>query len=298
MIHKHLLDIADNFDTFFFDAWGVFNFGGPVSQSAIAVMAELMARGKSVSIMSNTPQTVDGMMAHYAKNGLVSGVHFQNAFSSGQLCYERINSGALPVSGKSYYIAWDNTGSPLLNAQYNLFRDSDYVQVSDINDADFVYCDFPTHSGALFSDEGLMAPELEKLAMMGLPIICANADLHAMSGGVALITQGLPCKILEQRGVPVIYYGKPYPEIYTDAMTKLVNPDPSRTVMIGDTLHTDILGATRAGIRSCLTLVGGISANDLTAQGLDLTRANLDAAAVAIGARIDYVIEKVPANEL
>ena len=162
MIYKSLMDIADNFDTFFFDAWGVFNIGGNISKSAIDVMAELVKRGKSVSIMSNTPQLTSGMIKHYGKKGLESGVHYQNCFSSGQLCADVAIAGELPVPGKKYYVAWDNTGLDIINPEYNILQDTDYIKVSNINDADFVYCDFPTHNDTLFSDPQFLEPELSR----------------------------------------------------------------------------------------------------------------------------------------
>lgn len=298
MIYKNLMEIADKFDTFFFDAWGVFNIGGQISQSAIDVMRELVSQGKSVSILSNTPQSAAGAIVHYGKRGLTQDIHFHNVFSSGQLCLEHALRGDIPVLGKKYYRAWDNTGNPIQNDSYNVFQGSDYVKVSDINDADFVYCDFPTNNGELFSDEALMEPELSKVIAAGKPVICANPDFHVFLNGEFVLTQGTPCKIFEHCGLPVIYYGKPHAEIYLDAMAKLGDVNPGRTLMIGDTLHTDILGAKRAGIKSCLTLAGGISARDIIAAGKELTAENINAAGEKIGAVPDYIIEKVPATDL
>ncbi|MDR0726878.1 MAG: TIGR01459 family HAD-type hydrolase [Rickettsiales bacterium] len=298
MIYKNLMEIADNFDTFFFDAWGVFNVGGKISKSAIDVMAELVYQGKSVSIMSNTPQSMAGAIVHYGKRGLTQGIHFQNIFSSGQLCKDAADAAKIPAAGTKYYVAWDNSNNPIVNKSYNLFIDSDYVKVSDINKADFVYCDFPTYNESLITDEALMEPELSKVISAGKPVICANPDLHAFFTDERFITQGTPCKIFEQVGLPVIYYGKPYAEIYLDAMAKLKDVNPRRTLMIGDTLHTDILGAKRAGIKSCLTLAGGIGAGELIAAGQELTVENINAAGESVGAVPDYIIEKVPAVDL
>ncbi|MDL2296028.1 TIGR01459 family HAD-type hydrolase [Lachnospiraceae bacterium OttesenSCG-928-E19] len=298
MIYKSLMDIADNFDTFFFDAWGVFNIGGTISKSAIDVMAELVKLGKSVSIMSNTPQLTSGMIRHYGKKGLIQGVHFQNSFSSGQLCADFALAGKLPVPGKKYYVAWDNSGLDIVNPEYCVLQGTDYIKVSNIDDADFVYCDFPIHNDTLFSDPEFLEPEMGRVISAGKPVICANPDLHVCFGGEFVFTQGTPCKVFEEHGLKVIYYGKPYPEIYLDALQKLGNVDPLRTLMIGDTLHTDILGATRAGIKSCLTISNGITERDLKLAGLEVNEDNIIAAATKIGARVDYIIERVPLVDL
>lgn len=288
------MEIADKFDVFFFDAWGVFNIGGTISKSAVAVMADLQTRGKSVSIMSNTPQSAAGVTAHYGKSGLIPGVHYQNIFSSGQLCMDIARRGEIPAPGKKYYVAWDYTcGLPGGGASYDMFAGTDYSKVADISSADFVYLDFPRAASNLITDEKLMEPELSKVIAAGKPVICTNPDLHACHGNEFVIMQGTPARIFAAHGLKIIYYGKPHPEIYLDAMNKIGNVDAARTLMVGDTLHTDILGARRAGIKSCLTLADGITARDLTLAGRELNRENINAAGAKIDAVPDYIIEKV-----
>lgn len=173
-------------------------------------------------------------------------------------------------------------------------RNSDYEQVSEIADADFVICEFPTDNGVLTTDLSVMMPMIEKIAASKKMVICPNPDLHFLYDGEFVVAHGSVCAELEKRGAPVVYYGKPHPEIFDIALSAFPGLNPERTVMIGDTLHTDILGATRAGIKSCLTLERGISANDLK----NPTEESIHAAAVKIGARVDYIIKKVPREDL
>jgi ribonucleotide monophosphatase NagD (HAD superfamily) len=49
--------------------------------------------------------------------------------------------------------------------------------------------------------------------------------------------------------------GKPSSEIFFSAM-RLLNAKPESTLMIGDRLNTDILGAQNAGIQSIAVLTG------------------------------------------
>ena len=67
-------------------------------------------------------------------------------------------------------------------------------------------------------------------------------------------------------GVAPIIIGKPEPNMYQLAMTRL-GVAPAETAAIGDRLETDILGAVRAGIRSVLVLSGVSSREQLA--GLD-----------------------------
>jgi ribonucleotide monophosphatase NagD (HAD superfamily) len=112
------------------------------------------------------------------------------------------------------------------------------------------------------------------------------------------LTAGTPCKCFNDAGMKVFYYGKPFPEIFNTALKSLGNANPARTVMVGDTLETDILGANRAGIGSCLTLAHGITARNLAVAGYELTVDNIMRAAAEISAHPDFIIEKLPAGEL
>ena len=46
--------------------------------------------------------------------------------------------------------------------------------------------------------------------------------------------------------------GKPFPEVFERALKSV--PAKSRVVMVGDTLGTDIVGASKVGISSCLVM--------------------------------------------
>lgn len=63
-------------------------------------------------------------------------------------------------------------------------------------------------------------------------------------------------------GVTPVIIGKPEPIMFQSAL-ELLDGDPDTTLMIGDRLETDILGAQRAGIRTLLLLTGVTSRADL-----------------------------------
>jgi 4-nitrophenyl phosphatase len=56
--------------------------------------------------------------------------------------------------------------------------------------------------------------------------------------------------------------GKPEPAMFHSALKRL-NSTPDRTLMIGDRLDTDILGAQQAGLRTALVLTGISRAEDV-----------------------------------
>jgi 4-nitrophenyl phosphatase len=57
-------------------------------------------------------------------------------------------------------------------------------------------------------------------------------------------------------------FGKPEPHLFRQALARLGTP-PERTAALGDRLETDILGGSRAGLRTILVLTGVTSRSDL-----------------------------------
>ena len=54
------------------------------------------------------------------------------------------------------------------------------------------------------------------------------------------------------------FFGKPFPKVYALVEDSLPQLNPSEIIMCGDTLHTDILGATARGWRSVLVTQDGM----------------------------------------
>ena len=50
--------------------------------------------------------------------------------------------------------------------------------------------------------------------------------------------------------------GKPNPQLYQHLLHTLGDPQPERILAIGDTLHTDILGARTVGMHTAVSRVG------------------------------------------
>jgi len=68
-------------------------------------------------------------------------------------------------------------------------------------------------------------------------------------------------------GQQPIVFGKPEPHLFNEALARL-GTLPEQTVALGDRLETDILGGTRAGLRTILVLTGVTSRAELEAAEL------------------------------
>lgn len=98
-----------------------------------------------------------------------------------------------------------------------------------------------------------------------LPWVATNTDWTIpVKGGVAPGNGALVSAVHLAVGRLATFAGKPEPEIFQVAFERF-GIAPERTLMIGDRLDTDVLGANRAGVHSALVLTGIDSAKTLLA---------------------------------
>ena len=82
------------------------------------------------------------------------------------------------------------------------------------------------------------------------------------ANGVAPGAGSLLAALAAASGVEPTIIGKPHPPMF-EAALELLGTDAPRTLMIGDRLNTDILGAARVGMRTALVMTGIASRDDL-----------------------------------
>jgi HAD superfamily hydrolase (TIGR01459 family) len=97
---------------------------------------------------------------------------------------------------------------------------------------------------------------LRYFAQKGLTMVCANPDVVVNRNGVLGIGPGALAVYYEKLGGRVIYFGKPYDDIYNLSLDKLSGIAARRILVIGDSLSTDIAGANRYGLDSLLVGTG------------------------------------------
>ena len=83
-------------------------------------------------------------------------------------------------------------------------------------------------------------------------LVCTNPDLTVHRGEKEEFCAGYIAKIFEELGGKVIYYGKPYKEIY-----KMCFEKNEKVLAIGDNLRTDIKGANNINI-DCVFISEGV----------------------------------------
>lgn len=290
MIYPSLKYLSD-FDVYLVDAYGPFVGASGVSQTAIQVMADLVAAGKKVCVLSNGSELAADAVNSYHKKGLLAGVHFNGFMTSGQFTYEAIQKRELPVLGTKFFVfGTANFKKP--EKLPTIFNGSAYSVVDKVEEADFVYCGIPQINGEDRLEMTDFLPGLAEIKKAGLALVCANPDLRANEGGRFVVRQGLVCETYEKMGGRVVRYGKPDARIF-DRILSGYDVARERVLMIGDTLGTDILGANRAGIKSCLVLDGGMTEYALKQKGQAVTEENVMAFINGQNAVPDYICRRM-----
>ncbi len=240
---------AGHYDAFILDLWGVVHDGTKPYPGALDCMAKLREGGKPLLLLSNAPRTND-FVSEFLESIGVPVDSYDHILTSGDMTRQVLkdrNYDFLQKKGLKFY-------------QYGAEKDRgvddglDYERVYDINEADFLIC-----TG--LANDDVETPEeyrvlLTDSAALGLPMLCANPDLTVMKGDKILYCAGALAALYEELGGQVELFGKPYPTAYEQAMKKLGVSDPSRILAVGDSMRTDIKGATGMKIDNVLVSSG------------------------------------------
>lgn len=253
-----LLDIAPKYDTVLTDMFGVIWDGEAFFDGVFDIFIDLKKSGQKIYIISNAT-TLGAIMSEKAQQaGLILGVHFDGFITSGDTLKAKLEKGFFEqVAGKNdykfYIIGRDN---PML------FQNISHYQTRSLDDADFVYVSSLIIDGVHPQSLDAFIPDLERALSLNLPIVCANPDFFAFYKELKYFTGGSAAKWYEEHGGKTYWIGKPYTNIFEYAMS-VTGADKQKTVMIGDTLRTDIAGAHNAGLDSVLITGRGIIADEL-----------------------------------
>lgn len=238
-----IVELADHYDAFVFDAFGVLNVGNTAIPGATAAVAELQSRGKAVYILTNAAtQPRPQLLAKFAHLGFTilpeQIVSSRDALlaSLSETDFERRWGVIAPQKPKS-----DRWPRNLVLPDEAGFSEVDgYL--------------FLSTSG--WTDAHQMAWEA-MLMRRPRPVYVGNPDLVAPRESDFSIEPGfyslrLPERLFNQ----VRHYGKPYTSSFDLLKYRLERDfhiaDNRKVLMVGDTLHTDILGGFVAGFDTAL----------------------------------------------
>ena len=240
--------LADRYDGFILDLWGVVHNGRTPYPGVAPALAKLRARGKGVAFLSNAPRRSHVVDTLLTGMGLDRGL-WDAIITSGELAWRALRDReALGYGRRALHIGPERDLSTI--------EDLDIELVADPAAADWVLNTGPDPERGNGAVEPY-SPMLESCAARGLPMYCVNPDRFVMVGENRVICAGALADLYVQLGGPVAReIGKPDPAVYTPVLEALGIHDVARVVAIGDSPHTDLAGAQAAGIDAVWALTG------------------------------------------
>ena len=240
-----LLEITDQIYAFVFDAFGVLNVGETAIPGAVERLKQLRELGCAIRVLSNA--------ASYDP-GSVIGKFKRLGFD--------LQDGEIITSRESALFNLDSCHWGVIAARGDA--------LSDITQKTTVLEDDPAAYGAvdkfLFLSTADWTDERQELLEQALicksrAIRIANADLVApRDDGFSLEPGYFGHRIADVTLANVEFFGKPFSHVYKMIEASLPNVELNRIAMCGDSLHTDILGASAAGWRSIFVTKDGLFA--------------------------------------
>jgi ribonucleotide monophosphatase NagD (HAD superfamily) len=99
----------------------------------------------------------------------------------------------------------------------------------------------------------------QALLAQSRPLVVANPDLVAPREEGLSFEPGLVAhEVTERTGQKAAFFGKPFGNAFDTALARLKDVPRHRIAMVGDTLHTDVLGGASAGIGTILITDHGL----------------------------------------
>ncbi|KAF0675240.1 HAD-IIA family hydrolase [Profundibacterium mesophilum] len=244
-----LEEVAADFDVILLDAYNVLNVGETPIPGAAARIAALRAAGRAVMVVSNAagyPKPV--MMARYAQPGF--------DFARREVVTSR----------KALLTHLDGHAPRRWGTMLDRTHGLEDFGARDITILGDDPASYANAEGLLLIGSGLWNATRQRLLEEALarhprPVLVGNPDIVApREGGLSQEPCHYEHRLADRTGITPVFLGKPFRGIYEIALSRLPAPcPPGRALMVGDTLHTDILGGRHMGFAAALVPVSARS---------------------------------------
>tara|TARA_B100000676_G_scaffold198282_1_gene194875 strand:+ start:154 stop:972 length:819 start_codon:yes stop_codon:yes gene_type:complete len=244
-----LSSIADNYQLFYIDLWGVIHNGIKLHDEAINVLKQISKKNKDYVLLTNAPRPKSSVKVFLEKLGMEKEIS-DHVFTSGEAALNYLKKNFFD---KNFF----HIGPP---RDFDLFKDFKNNKLINIEKSDYLLCTglFDDHDKDLIFYKNLLEKHLKK------KMICTNPDLIVDRGTTREFCAGSVAMVFEKMGGEVVYFGKPYPEVYNQS----INNKDKKILCIGDNLNTDIKGANLLNYDS-LIISNGIHKLEIKEKGIE-----------------------------
>ncbi len=238
-------DLADRFDVFILDQFGVLHDGTAPYPGAVETLIQLKQAGKQTLLLSNSGKRSAPNEVRLEKLGFVPG-SWNHFLSSGEVAWQSLQrSLGDGRTVRCLLVSRDGDRSAVEGLPLTL--------VDDGADADIVLL---AASGGDRFDLDHYRRLLEPAAARGVVCLCTNPDKIMLTSVGPRFGAGRIAELYVELGGPLTWIGKPFAEIYAATLKLLGNPDRARVVCVGDSIEHDIAGGRGAGLSTALVTTG------------------------------------------
>lgn len=245
-----LMDIADEFDVAVLDSFGVLNVGDAIIPGAAEAVIALRSKGKHIIVLTNGA-TLDQTGAVAKVKGFGFDIESEDVISSRSALH-------VGLQGFDPGMLWGIMAPPHANCHT---LGIDHVLLDEAPET------FSKVDGFIMLSAHDWSPGQQVLLQTALakkarPVLVGNPDLVSPQRGELFVEPGYYAWcVYEETGVVPQSFGKPHPQVFEQAKHRIRQVqgavDLSRVLMVGDSLHTDIIGGAAAGFKTVLTTQDG-----------------------------------------
>lgn len=252
--------VADRYDGYILDLWGVLHDGVRPYPGVLDALRRLKGARKRIVILSNGPRRASAVARRTGEIGippeLYDGLH-----SSGEQTWRMLKN-----RDDARYVALGSRVYPLMPERDRGLLDGLDIELA----ASPAAAEFLLVTGLIGRSDNVAAYEgaLSEGAKLALPMVCANPDLEVVHDGIRELCAGALAQRYEELGGTVLYIGKPYAAVYHTCLALLQGVEQRRIIAVGDSLRTDVAGATAMDLDSLL-VTNGIHGEELAGAGGD-----------------------------
>ncbi|MGE3149139.1 MAG: TIGR01459 family HAD-type hydrolase [Pseudorhodoplanes sp.] len=273
-LNEHFSALAPHYDVVLSDVWGVLHNGEAAWREASEALARFREAGGAVVLITNAPRPGDYVIRQMDRLGVWREA-YDGIVSSGDITRGVI---ARRPGQTIYHIGPDRNLA--------IFKGIE-APLAPVQVADYVICSGLVNDSTETADD--YRDLLTTVRARELFMVCSNPDVIVEVGERMIYCAGAIADLYAAMGGEVLYAGKPYAGIYEEALAIAARArgkpiDRARVLAIGDSVRTDLKGATAFGI-DCLFVTSGIHAEEFGQRDAPdpdaVARAFVDAGAAA-----------------
>jgi len=267
--------LARDYDAVLCDVWGVIHNGVAAFPAACQALTRFRGAGGTAILVTNAPRSGAAVGRILDRLG-VPREAYDAIVSSGDVTRGIVEA----RRGQSVF----HLGP---ERDHSIFAGLN-VTFAPLESAGYVVC------SGLF-DDTIETPDsyrdmLEAMRARSLLMVCANPDIVVERGDTLVYCAGALADAYAALGGQTLYCGKPHRPIYETALAEVAkrrggDPPRGRVLAIGDSVRTDLKGATAFGL-DCLFVTSGLHAEHYGSRSApDIAALNATFAAAGVAPR-------------